>query len=304
MAQPAPFQEPLGRPNQRGSNFIRSPQVCGLHLVHFSHHSLPLPTFGCFFLYPHPHAVINLQLPSHTVLNQTGWSSAVVLQPLVMPNTRQSSATQYVDSFSSPSRSTLSHVSTLQLSLHDFFGLSVSTQAEQHLHSQDSPRAHNCFYSLTPNSLEGVFAGDDSVVRRHTPGSEGSKYYMLMCSTNLVLVALERGPYLLFVQECLYYLGFHHPDLPVQHTCLRVFVQSPRLTPEAHPPRTNSPVNLVRQLVWGFGDGTLKSVKDVVRPYCCLSAWKTICVAGARRIGLYMVSILLSEMVDQMRRRI
>ena len=40
------------------------------------------------------HAALNLQPPLHTVLNQTAGSSAAVLQPPVMPNTRRSSDTQ------------------------------------------------------------------------------------------------------------------------------------------------------------------------------------------------------------------
>ena len=42
--------------------------------------------------------------------------------------------------------------------------------------------------------------------------------------------------------------------LQVQHTCLRAVVQLPRVTPEPHPPCTDPPVDLVRQ-VWGFSHG-------------------------------------------------
>ena len=48
------------------------------------------------------YAAINLQPPSRTVLHQTPRSSAAVLQSLVMPNSRRSSATQSVHYFSFP----------------------------------------------------------------------------------------------------------------------------------------------------------------------------------------------------------
>ena len=48
------------------------------------------------------HAAIHLQPPSRTVLYQTPGLSAAVLQSPVMPNSRRSSATQSVHSFSFP----------------------------------------------------------------------------------------------------------------------------------------------------------------------------------------------------------
>ena len=38
-------------------------------------------------------------------------------------------------------------------------------------------------------------------------------------------------------------------------------------------------------------------MKEVVWRYYCPEALKTICVAGARGIGLHMIYVLLSEMV-------
>ena len=61
----------------------------------------PLPMFGRLFLF-FTHAAIKLQPPSRTVLYQTPGSSPAVLQPLVMPNSRRSSATQSVHYFSFP----------------------------------------------------------------------------------------------------------------------------------------------------------------------------------------------------------
>ena len=46
------------------------------------------------------HLIINLQPPSHTVWYHAPWSSPVVLQHPVMPNTRRPSATQSVHTFS------------------------------------------------------------------------------------------------------------------------------------------------------------------------------------------------------------
>ena len=54
------------------------------------------------FSSPFNHAAVNLQPPSRTVLYQTPRSSAAVLQSPVMPNSRKSSATQSVSSFSFP----------------------------------------------------------------------------------------------------------------------------------------------------------------------------------------------------------
>ena len=39
-----------------------------------------------------------------------------------------------------------------------------------------------------------------------------------------------------------------------------------------------------------------KEAKEVVWRYCCPVALKTVCVAGARGIGMRMVIVLLSEM--------
>ena len=49
-------------------------------------------------------------------------------------------------------------------------------------------------------------------------------------------------------QASIYYLGYHRPDLQGQQTCLRAVVQLPRVALEAHPPRADLPVDLVRQV--------------------------------------------------------
>ena len=73
-----------------------------LNLVHLFRFSLPLSAFGPIFLFLHlrdhkPTA------PFTTVLHQTPRSSAMmVIQSLVVPNCRRSSATQSVHSFSFP----------------------------------------------------------------------------------------------------------------------------------------------------------------------------------------------------------
>ena len=83
----------------------------------------------------------------------------------------------------------------------------------------------------------------------------------------------------------------------VRQTCLRAVVQLPCVTPEAHPPRTDPPANLGRQ-VWHFNyDASQIEANEVFWRYCCPVAVKTICVAGACRIGVHMVSVFLSEMV-------
>ena len=97
-AQSTLFGEPLGRSNQHGSKTSQacySHSRCNLNLVHFFRFSLPLPVFGHLFT----HAAINLQPPSRIVLHQTPESSAAVLQYPVMTNSRRSSATQPVHSF-------------------------------------------------------------------------------------------------------------------------------------------------------------------------------------------------------------
>ena len=80
--------------------------------------------------------------------------------------------------------------------------------------------------------------------------------------------------------------------LEVQQTCLRAVVQLPRVTAGAHPP-----VDLVRQSCGVSDAASQLEVKEVVWRFCCPVALKTICVAGARRIGVHMVSVLLPEMV-------
>ena len=107
-AQPTPLRESLGRSNQSGSKTSQAwyghPR-CNLNLVRLFRFSLPLPVFRRLFLFPRPRGpILYLQLPSHTVLDQTQGSSAVVLQFPVMRNTRQSFATQSVHSFSSHGR--------------------------------------------------------------------------------------------------------------------------------------------------------------------------------------------------------
>ena len=67
-------------------------------------------------------------------------------------------------------------------------------------------------------------------------------------------MALKGGPCRASVEESLYYLGLHRPGLQVQPTCLRAAAQLPLVTPEAHPPRMDPPVDLGRQ-VWGFSNG-------------------------------------------------
>ena len=67
------------------------------------------------------HAAIHLQPSSRTVPYQTPRSSAAVLQPPVMPNSRRYSATQSVDFFSVPPGPRL-FPRVLQLSRHDPLG--------------------------------------------------------------------------------------------------------------------------------------------------------------------------------------
>ena len=174
-----------------------------------------------------------------------------------MPNTRGYSGTQSVHYFSFPPRPTFPRV--LQLSRHDPIGLFVVAQAEQPPRPRQPRRAHACFDTLTSSSLERIGVGDNAVVRRFAPVSQDSKQHYVVCSKDTFVVALKKGSCRTSVEESLYYLGFHHPgillasgaaDLP----WLRAVVQLPRVTPGAHPPGTDSPVNLGRQ-VWCFSDG-------------------------------------------------
>ena len=82
-----------------------------------------------------------------------------------------------------------------------------------------------CLDALTSNLLEGVFVGEDAVVRQLAPGSEGFEAITGdVCSAELMVVALNRGLYRASVQD-LYYLRVHHLGLRVQHNCLRAVAQ-------------------------------------------------------------------------------
>ena len=65
-----------------------------------------------------------------------------------------------------------------------------------------------------------------------------------MSGTELVVGALKGDPCRASVQQSLYYLEFNHPGFQMQQTCLRAFLQLARVTPEAHPSRTDPLVNL------------------------------------------------------------
>ena len=52
-----------------------------------------------------------------------------------------------------------------------------SVHAEQRPRPQHTPRAHRCVETLTSDPLEGVFVGEDAVVRRLAPDSENLKQH-------------------------------------------------------------------------------------------------------------------------------
>ena len=67
--------------------------------------------------------------------------------------------------------------------------------------------------------------------------------------------------------------------------------------PEAHPPRTDPPVNIGGQ-IWDFNDGAPQISDGGCLAVCGPVALKTTCVAGARGIDMHdVVSVLLSEMI-------
>ena len=117
------------------------------------------------------HAVINLQqFPSHTVLYKTPGFSATLLQSPVMSNTRQSSTTQsvhYYFSFSPGPR--FPAVSSSPNMISWVTSLWSPIYAEQRPRPQQPPSAHGCFDAFTSGSLEGVFVGDNAVVRQLAP---------------------------------------------------------------------------------------------------------------------------------------
>ena len=94
-AQSTSLSESLGWSNQRGSKTSQacySHPRCDLNLVRLFRFSLLLPLMDAFSS-SLTHAAINLQPPSCTALYHIPGSSAAVLQSLVMPNSRRSSAT-------------------------------------------------------------------------------------------------------------------------------------------------------------------------------------------------------------------
>ena len=103
QTQSTSLRESLGWSNQRGS---KTSQAChshprrNLNLIRLFRFSLPLQVFGRLFLFFHPRG--HKPTASRTVLYQAPGSSAAVFQSPVMPNSRRSSATQAVHSFSFP----------------------------------------------------------------------------------------------------------------------------------------------------------------------------------------------------------
>ena len=103
-AQSTSLRESLGWSNQRGSKTSQacySHPRCNPNLVRLFRFSLLLPLIGRIFS-SLTHAAINLQPPSCRLLYHAPGSSAAVLQSPVTPNSRRSSATQSVHSFSFP----------------------------------------------------------------------------------------------------------------------------------------------------------------------------------------------------------
>ena len=133
----------------------------------------------------------------------------------MLSNTRRSLTTQSVYSFSF----TPVHVVPRSPALPtrpDPLGQPVVAHAKQRPRPEHAPRTLNCLDTLTSSSLEGVFVGEDAVVRRLAPGFYASKQHdddhdqPVMRSTELIVVALKRGPCRAPVQDSLYCLGFHH----------------------------------------------------------------------------------------------
>ena len=134
--------------------------------------SVPLFLYRCSgaFSSSFTHAAINLQPLSRTVLYQTPGSSAAVLHSPVMPNSRRSSATQSVHYFSfplGPRFPAFSNSPAMTL----LGKIWSPMRAEQRPRPQQPPRAHGCFDAFVLGSLEGVFVGEDALVRRLAPGS-------------------------------------------------------------------------------------------------------------------------------------
>ena len=159
-----------------------------------------------------------------------------------------------------PDRSTLSRV--LQLSLHDPLKLPVVARVEQRPRSQQQPPpANGCFDTLTSSSVD-VFVGEDAVVRRLVQSlkieskcrSCGVQYMIVYFVVPVVTLKMGLCRASVSREVSTTYPGFHHPSLEAQQTCLRAVVQVPRVTSEAHPPRTDPLVNLGQQVL-RFSDG-------------------------------------------------
>ena len=106
-------------------------------------------------------------------------------------------------------------------------------------------------------------------------------------------MAFKRGRCRASVWESLYYIGLHRLGLQGKQTCIRAVVQLPRVTLEAHPPRTDPPVIPDRQ-VWGSRD-----VASRIGEGCCLAALVPRGVEDyrRRRRSRNRHSYFLSEMV-------
>ena len=83
-------------------------------------------------------------------------------------------------------------------------------------------------------------------------------------------------------------------------TCFRTVVQLPRVMTKDHLPRVDPPVGLIRLVTDFRNDGSQIREGGFLAALCPV-AFKSICVTGARGIGVHMVSLRWS---DQMRRRL
>ena len=144
-AQPTSLlPELLGRSNQCGFETSRASHGhlrCNLNLVRLFCLSLPLPIFERLLLSSLTHTAVNPRSPSHTVFHQAERFSVAMLQSPVMPNTRQSSATQSFRPFLllPPPGSRCPAI---------LLGKPVVARAEQRPRPQQPPRAHGCFDTL------------------------------------------------------------------------------------------------------------------------------------------------------------
>ena len=177
------------------------------------------------------------------MLYHTPGSSAAVPQSPVTPNSRTSSAPQFVHSFSFPPGPRFPEFpSSPDMTLLAWVTCGHPCGAAPPPTTTSScARLFRCSRIWFAEGRLCTRGCDCSATCTRLLGFEAT-------CTELGIVALQGDPCRASVQESLYYLGPHHPGFKRKQTCLRAVVQLPLVTLEAQTPRADPPVDVCMYL--------------------------------------------------------